>query len=245
MDRWAERRTGPVKDPGALSPEDLAALIDHTALKPEAGAADIRRLCEEALARRFAAVCVNPGRLRLASSIVRGSGVAACAVIGFPLGASRPDVKAFEVSKALEDGADELDMVVDLGALIEGDEGRVRAGIRAVVDAAEGRLVKVILETCLLDDARIETGCRLAREGGARFVKTSTGFGAAGAKEAHVRLMRRAVGEGMGVKAAGGIRDHAAALAMIAAGANRIGASASVAIVDGYRLFLQSHGPGV
>jgi deoxyribose-phosphate aldolase len=234
-DDRAPGRFGPVENWRALTPEGLAALIDHTLLKPQAGAADVRRLCEEAAARRFASVCVQPGRLRLAVEALRGTGIAACVVVGFPLGASRGDVKAFEAARAVEDGAEELDMVLNAGALRDGDRARVLADIRGVVKAAGGRLVKVILETCLLDDARIEQACRIAAEAGAHFVKTSTGFGEAGATEAHVRLMRATVGTGMGVKASGGIRDHGTALQMIAAGANRLGASASVAIVDGYR----------
>jgi len=225
-----------IPDPDALTPDALAGLIDHTNLKALTLPAKIETLCAEAVEYGFAAVCVNPVHVSRSAAVLAGSGVAVCTVVGFPLGANRPEVKAFETSRALEDGAGEIDMVIAVGALRAGEDETVRGDIRAVVDAAEGRLVKVILETCYLTDDQIVKACVLAGEEGAGFVKTSTGFGAFGAFERHVRLMRSTVGEGMGVKASGGIPDFREALRMLEAGASRLGVSAGIPIVEGFRV---------
>jgi len=211
----------------------LARLIDHTLLKPEATEEQIRRLCAEARHYGFAAVCVNPWWVPLCVQELKGTGVKVATVIGFPLGATTTEAKAFEARQAVEAGAEELDMVINVGALKSGHLDRVQEDIAAVVRAAAGRVVKVILETGLLTDEEKVTACRLAVAAGAHFVKTSTGFGPGGATVADVRLMRQTVGDQVGVKASGGIRDHATAVAMVEAGASRIGASSSVAIVTG------------
>ncbi|MDQ7039767.1 MAG: deoxyribose-phosphate aldolase [Rhodothermus sp.] len=225
-----------------MTARELARLIDHTALKPDTTEARIRTLCREALHYGFAAVCVNPCYVPLAASLLQGSNVAVCTVIGFPLGASRTAIKAAEAEQAIRDGAAELDMVLNIGFLKSKRHRDVRDDIRTVVDVAHqaapppGRdrmLVKVILETALLTDAEKEIACRLALEAGADFVKTSTGFAGGGATVEDVALMRRIVGDRMGVKAAGGIRTRAQAEALIAAGANRLGTSAGVALVQG------------
>ena len=217
----------------AMTPERLAALIDHTLLKPDATRADILTLCAEAEAHRFASVCVNPCWVRVAADALAASGVPVCAVIGFPLGATTTAVKVYEAGEALRDGAREIDMVINVGALRGGAFDVVREDIAAVAGVCHraGALLKVILETGLLDDGQKETACRLAAEAGADFVKTSTGFGAGGATVADVQLMRRVVGPAIGVKASGGIRDLPTLLAMVSAGATRIGASAGVRIM--------------
>jgi deoxyribose-phosphate aldolase len=211
-----------------------AGIIDHTILKPDATEADILMLCAEAARYQFASVCVNGFWVPLAARELAGSDVKVCTVIGFPLGAMATAAKRSEAEIALRGGATELDMVLNVGALKGGDTVAVAADIAAVVQAAHasGALVKVILETCLLSDEQKVTACRLAVDAGAEFVKTSTGFGAAGATEADVALMRRTVGSGTGVKASGGIRTLDQLRAMVAAGATRIGASASVSIVE-------------
>lgn len=219
-----------------MVPQDiaLARMIDHTLLKADATEADITKLCAEAREHQFASVCVNPANVALAAKLLEGSPVAVCTVVGFPLGASAPEVKAFETRQAIKDGATEIDMVLNVGALKSGQVERVQQDIRAVVDAVpEGVVTKVILETCLLSDDEKVTACLLAQAVGAGFVKTSTGFSTGGATVADVALMRRTVGPDMGVKASGGIRDRATALAMVEAGATRLGASASVAIASG------------
>jgi len=215
------------------TPTDLARLIDHTILKPEASRADVARHCEEARAHGFASVCVNAVHTGFVAGLLAGSGVKTCTVVGFPLGAGSGEAKAAETALAVAAGADEIDMVLDIGALREGDAERVAADIAAVRAACPGKVLKVILETCLLDDAQKELGCRLSQQEGADLVKTSTGFSTGGATVADVALMRRVVGPDMGVKASGGIRTAEIALAMVDAGATRIGASASVAIVGG------------
>lgn len=216
---------------GSMNTKQLASMIDHTLLKPDARVDDIRRLCEEAKEYGFASVCVNGSFVETAVRELKGSGVKVCAVIGFPLGACSSETKAFEAREAAARGAEELDMVVAVGRLLAGDEDYVRKDIRNVVEAAgKGALVKVILETCLLNDEQKILGCRLAEEGGAAFVKTSTGFSSGGATVDDIALMRRTVGGRLGVKASGGIRTRNDAEVMIGAGANRIGASASVAI---------------
>jgi len=218
----------------ATSRGSVAALIDHTLLRPEATASEIRKVCVEARQHGFAAVCVNPYWAPLAAAEIAGSRVKACIVIGFPLGANATSIKVAETVEAVRAGAREIDMVLNIGALRSGDDEAVRFDIEAVVDAAhrEGALVKVILETAFLTDEQKIKACLLAKAAKADFVKTSTGFGPSGATEHDVALMRRTVGQEMGVKASGGIRTAEDALKMIAAGATRIGASASVKIVE-------------
>jgi len=211
---------------------DLARMIDHTLLKPDATRDQIETLCQEALTYQFASVCVNPHWVPLAAQLLKGSPVKVCTVIGFPLGATSTAAKAFEAADAIAHGAAEVDMVINIGALKSGDLDAVQQDIAAVVEAARGKaLVKVILETGLLTRDEKITACRLAKAAGADFVKTSTGFGHGGATVEDVALMRQIVGPEMGVKASGGVRDAATARAMIEAGANRIGASAGVSIV--------------
>ncbi len=220
-------------DPARLG--DLASYLDHTLLKPDATAAEIDELCAEAMENHFASVCVNPTWVRRAAEILSGSGVLVCTVIGFPLGASVPEVKAYEARRAIEDGACEVDMVQNVGALKSGDHAFVQKDIATVAEATHrlGARLKVILETCLLTPAEISASSALSKAAGADFVKTSTGFAGGGATAEDVALMRQAVGPVMGVKASGGVRDQETAQAMIKAGATRLGASASVAIVRG------------
>jgi deoxyribose-phosphate aldolase len=218
-----------------MTPADIAKLIDHTLLKPTATEADIRVVCEEARHHGFASVCVNSCFVPLVARELKGSGVKVCTVVGFPLGAMATKSKAAETRQALADGAEEIDMVLHVGHLLAGDHDSVREDIRAVVDAAQGRPVKVILETVFLSDAQKETACRLAVEAGAAFVKTCTGFAGGGATVEDIALMRRVVGPRIGVKASGGIRDAAGAVALVEAGATRLGASAGVAIVEGLK----------
>ena len=213
---------------------DLAKYIDHTLLKPESTRADILRICEEAKHYGTASVCVNPFWIGFVAEQLKDSDVKPCCVIGFPLGATLPEVKAYETAAAIRDGAKEVDMVINVGALRGGEYDTVYEDIKAVVDAAKGRaLVKVIIETCLLTDEQKVTACKLAKQAGADFVKTSTGFSAGGATVEDVRLMRETVGPEMGVKASGGVRTKTDAEAMIAAGATRIGASSSKKIIEG------------
>lgn len=209
---------------------DLAGFIEHTLLRADARASDVATLCDEARAHRFAGVCVNPVHVARCAARLAGSGVRVVTVVGFPLGAHETAVKVLEAERAAEAGADELDMVLRVDALLDGDDDAVAADVRAVVRAVAPRSVKVILETALLDDARKVRGCELAGAAGAAFVKTSTGFGPGGATVADVRLMRSVVGDALGVKASGGIRDATTARAMIAAGASRIGTSSGVAL---------------
>lgn len=209
---------------------ELAKYIDHTLLKADATPGDVVRLCAEARKFGFASVCVNGGYVGLAVRELEGTGVATCSVVGFPLGAGASASKAFEASEAVSHGASEIDMVLAVGRLLAGEEDYVREDIRSVVGASGGALVKVIIETCLLTDELKELACRLAEEAGASFVKTSTGFSSGGATVGDVALMRRIVGDRLGVKASGGIRTREDAERMVAAGASRIGASASVAI---------------
>ena len=211
---------------------NLAPYIDHTNLKPEAAAEDLKKLCEEALRCGFASVCVNSSRAALAAELLKGSSVAVCAVVGFPLGAASSAAKAFEAKKAAEDGASEIDMVINIGFIKDGTDEEAAKDIRAVVDAAPGCIVKVIIETCLLTKEEKIRACHAAMAAGAHFVKTSTGFSTAGATEEDVRLMRETVGTAMKVKAAGGIRDADFAARLIMAGADRIGASKSVEICE-------------
>ncbi len=210
----------------------LAALIDHTLLKPEASSNDIKKLCAEALNFGFASVCIQPFRVRLAADLLRNSPIKVCTVVGFPLGANCSHVKAVETETAIAEGATEIDMVMNLGAFKEGDNETVENDIRAVVQAANGQTVKVILESASLSDTEIVRACNLVIQGGAHFVKTSSGFGVGGARVEHVRLMREAVGETFGVKASGGIRDKQTLINMVQAGANRIGTSSGVSLLS-------------
>ncbi len=212
----------------------LARMIDHTLLKPEATPAEIERLCAEAAEHSFATVCVNPIYVALAANLLHGTPVAVCTVAGFPLGATSTPVKRFEALQVLDDGATEVDMVIPIGRLKAGQHDVVRDDIYALAQLCheQGALLKVILENALLTDEEKVSACRLAVEAGADFVKTSTGFARSGATVADVALMRRTVGPEIGVKAAGGIRTYADALAMIEAGANRLGASASLKILE-------------
>jgi deoxyribose-phosphate aldolase len=213
--------------------KDLARYIDHTLLKADATYEEIDRLCAEARQHGFASVCVNPVHVRRCAESLRGSPVLVCAVVGFPLGATLPDEKAYEARRCLAEGAREIDMVINVGALKSGDDALVRRDIEGVVAACHeaGAATKVILETCLLSEEEKVRACRLAKEAGADFVKTSTGFASGGATPEDVELMRRVVGPGVGVKAAGGVRDLETAMKMIRSGATRIGASAGVRIV--------------
>lgn len=220
---------------GQRPPEgDIARMIDHTLLKPDASQDQIAQLCYEARAYHFASVCVNPAHVKLSAQLLKDSGVAVCTVVGFPLGATPATVKAFETQQAIRDGAGEIDMVINIGALKSKDYRVVYEDIAAVVRAghAGNTLVKVIIEAALLTDEEKIVASQLSKAAGADFVKTSTGFGPGGATVADVALMRKVVGPGMGIKAAGGVKDYADAQALIAAGATRIGASAGVRIVQ-------------
>lgn len=210
----------------------LAAWIDHTILKPEATATQIRKLCEEARKFNFATVCINPVYVPLAAELLSGSNSAVCSVVGFPLGATFPAIKAAETRKVIATGATEVDTVINIGSIKSGDFNLALKDVRAVVNAAAGKArVKVILEMCYLDKREKIIACLICKQAGADFVKTSTGFGAGGATTEDVSLMRRVVGAGMGVKAAGGIRTLNDAQQMIIAGANRLGASAGITIL--------------
>ncbi|MCI0394465.1 MAG: deoxyribose-phosphate aldolase [Chloroflexi bacterium] len=213
--------------------DSVARLIDHTLLKPDASQDQIAQLCYEARTHHFASVCVNPAHVKLCAQLLKGSDVAVCTVVGFPLGATPATVKAYETQQAIRDGASEIDMVINIGALKSKEYKTVYEDIAAVVRAADAgnALVKVIIEAALLNDEEKVIACQLAKAAGAEFVKTSTGFGPGGATAADVALMRRVVGPAMGVKAAGGVRNYADAQALIAAGATRLGASAGVRIV--------------
>lgn len=213
---------------------EVARHIDHTLLKPDATRDEILRICEEGVRYGFASVCINPIWVREAACALRGSGVKVCTVIGFPLGANSPDTKAYEARRSIFDGASELDMVINVGALKSGDNDLVSRDIRGVVEVAHesGFICKVIIETALLTDDEKVSACLIAKEAGADFVKTSTGFAKGGATVADVALMRRVVGGQMGVKASGGVKDLKQAQEMIHAGATRIGASVGVKIIQ-------------
>ena len=212
----------------------VATMIDHTLLKPDATRKDIQTLCREAAEYRFASVCVNPTWVAECARLLRGTPVKVCSVVGFPLGATTPDTKHYETRRVIFDGAQEIDMVINVGALKSGDLRLVERDIEAVTAPCResGALSKVIIEAALLTDDEKTTACTLAKAAGADYVKTSTGFGPGGATAADVALMRRVVGDEMGVKAAGGVRDLEGLKAMVAAGATRIGASAGVRIVQ-------------
>jgi deoxyribose-phosphate aldolase len=211
----------------------MAGMIDHTLLKADATASDVKKLCEEARKYCFASVCVNSTNVAKAAAFLDGSGVMVCAVVGFPLGAMTPTAKAFEAREAVRCGAAEIDMVINIGLLKSGEHDRVFDDIHAVVEAAAGRPVKVILETHMLTREQKIAACAISRAAGAAFVKTSTGFSGGGATVDDIRLMRSVVGPDMGVKASGGVRTAQDLRNMVEAGANRVGASASVAIVTG------------
>lgn len=211
----------------------INSYIDHTLLKPESTQTQVDKLIAEAVEHQFASVCVNPTWVSYAAKALKGTEVNVCTVIGFPLGANTSSVKAFETKDAVANGADEIDMVINIGQLKSGQYDAVEADIRAVVEASGDKLVKVIIETCLLTDDEKVKACQLAVAAGADYVKTSTGFSTAGANIADVTLMRKTVGPNIGVKAAGGTRSYADAEAFIKAGATRIGTSAGVAIVNG------------
>ncbi len=225
-------RVGVLATGGA--PEGVASMIDHTLLKADATRQEIEHLCREASQFKFATVCVNPAWVATAARVLAGSGVGVCSVVGFPLGATTADVKAYETRRAIYDGAREIDMVINVGALKSGDLRVVERDIEAVASTCRecGALSKVIIEAALLTDDEKVTACTLAKAAGADYVKTSTGFGPGGATAADVALMRRVVGAEMGVKAAGGVRDLDGLKAMVAAGATRVGASAGVKIVQ-------------
>ncbi len=216
------------------SAKDWASLIDHTLLKPEATDEDIKRLCEEASRYRFASVCVNPTWVKVAACSLRGSGIPVCTVIGFPLGATLADVKAYEARRAIFDGAQEVDMVINVGALKSGDDCLVEHDIRSVVEVAHEyqATCKVIIETALLTDDEKVRACLAAKKAGADFVKTSTGFSKSGATVADIALMRRTVGADLGVKASGGVKGLEDARKLVEAGATRIGASVGVKIAQ-------------
>lgn len=218
---------------GGKVDHDLAAMIDHTLLKADATRDEVLALCHEARQYKFASVCVNPGWVRTAADALTGSGVKVCTVVGFPLGATTTLTKVMETRDSIAAGADEIDMVINIGALKNRQDDWVESDIREVVRAADGKITKTIFETALLSDDEVIRACIMAKRAGADFVKTSTGFGPGGATSHHVGLMRKTVGPLMGVKASGGIRDQETARQMIEAGATRIGASASVKIVRG------------
>ena len=212
----------------------IASIIDHTLLKPDASKAQVEKLCKEAIECGFASVCVNGCHVEYACSCIKGTGLPVVAVVGFPLGAMTAKAKAFETRDAIQNGAGEIDMVINIGALKDGDYEYVLKDIKSVVEAAgEGVKVKVILETCLLSSDEIAKASALVVESGAHFVKTSTGFSKGGAKEEDIRLIRSVVGENFGIKASGGIRTYSDAVKMVEAGATRIGASASIEIAKG------------
>ncbi len=223
----------------AMKPRDLAKMIDHTLLSATTNVHDIKTLCQEALKYKFAAVCVNPIFVPMCVKLLKESSVKVATVVGFPLGANSTEAKAFQARQLVKQGAQEIDMVMNIGAFKSGAYDLVRADIKAVVAATKisaignGVLVKVIIETCYLTDKEIVKACNLAVEGKADFVKTSTGFGSGGAKVEHINLMRKAVGREIGVKASGGIRTFQDAVDLIDAGANRIGASSGVFLVTG------------
>lgn len=216
-----------------MKKQQLASMIDHTILKPEATTAIVEQICKEAVENKFASVCINPCNVSLAAKLLKDSNVKVCTVIGFPLGATTSVTKAFEADEAIKNGAEEVDMVINIGRLKDKDYDFVKEDIKAVVNVSKGRaLSKVIIETCLLTDEEKIKACELAIEAGADFVKTSTGFSKGGATAADISLMRKTVGKDKGVKASGGVRTYEDAVAMVEAGASRIGASASIEICN-------------
>lgn len=218
-----------------MTKKELAGMMDHTLLKAFATPKDIAKICKEAVEIGAASVCVNPVNVKQAAELLKGTGVKTCTVIGFPLGANTSETKAFETKDAIAKGAEEVDMVVNVGALKAGDEKIVYEDIKAVVDAANGVLVKVIIETCYLTDEEKELACKAAQKAGADFVKTSTGFGTGGANVHDVALMKKTVGNSMKVKASGGMRTWEDVEPILEAGADRLGVSASMDILKGYK----------
>jgi len=218
-----------------ITKQQLASMIDHSLLKPNSTLEELKKVCQEAIGYRFKAVCINPIFVREAVSLLKGTDVLVCSVVGFPFGAHSPQTKAFETGEVIRLGAKEVDMVIRVGALKDKRDREVVEDIRAVVGAARGCPVKVIFETCYLNDEEKIRGCKLVMEAGASFVKTSTGFAGGGATIEDVKLMRKTVGKNFGVKAAGGIRTLEDALKMIEAGATRLGTSGSVAIVKNFQ----------
>lgn len=216
----------------SIDKKTMASYIDHTILKASATREQVIKICKEAAANQFASVCINPCHVKLVADQLKGTGVKTGAAVGFPLGATTAEVKAFETAQAVADGAEEIDMVINIGALKDGDTEYVENEIKGVVVAAKGKVVKVIIETCYLTDEEKVLACKLSKNAGADFVKTSTGFGTGGATIDDVALMRKTVGESTSVKASGGIRNLKDALDMIEAGANRIGTSAGLTIVS-------------
>jgi deoxyribose-phosphate aldolase len=232
------RQAGESSGESSPTPEEIAQMIDHTILKPEASIADIEKLCDEARDHHFYSVCVNPTYVKQSSQLLSGSDVKVCCVVGFPLGASSPETKAMEARRAIREGAKEIDMVINVGAMKSGNEELVLRDIRTVSEACRdgSALLKVILETSLLTAAEIVRVCEMSMKAGADFVKTSTGFGSAGAKAENIRLMAHTVApRNLGVKASGGVRTYEDAMEMIQAGATRIGASSGIKIVEGAR----------
>ena len=217
-----------------ISKEDLAKMIDHTNLKPYATRKDIKKLCSEAKQYNFGAICISPAWIRYTKKLLKGTEVKIATVIGFPLGFTSTKAKVEETKKTIEDGADELDMVINIGALKEGNYDLVKKDIREVVNASNGKVVKVIIETGYLTYEEKITACKLAKDAKAGFVKTATGFGPMGATPVDVWIMKKTVGKNMGVKAAGGVSSYEAAIRVIAAGANRIGTSSGVKIMKTY-----------
>lgn len=217
-----------------IAPAELAKYIDHTLLKPEASVSDIIRVCNEAKTYRFASVCVNPSYIGLVAEQLQGSEVSPCCVIGFPFGTHSPQAKAFECAQAVQKGAAEVDMVINVGAVKSGDWALVEEDIKSVVTACNGKAAtKVILETCLLTDEEKVRVCTICKQTGVAFVKTSTGYSTGGATQHDIALMRKTVGPDIGVKASGGIRTYEDAVAMLQAGANRLGCSAGIQIISG------------
>lgn len=213
---------------------DISKAIDHTLLKPDASKAGIRKLCKEAALYGFKAVCVNPSHVVLCKELLKGTDVKVATVVGFPLGANTTETKVFETKDSVLKGADEIDMVINIGAIKEGDYKLVEDDIKAVVDACRGQaIVKVIIETCLLTDDEKRKACELSMSAGAHFVKTSTGFSTGGATVEDVALMKSVVGDNLEVKASGGVRDRETAIKMIEAGATRIGTSSGIKIIEG------------
>jgi len=215
-----------------MNPIEIAKLIDHTLLKADANHHQLSKLCNEAIQFQFASVCVNPWNVSFCANILKDSQISVCTVIGFPLGANTSIIKSSEAIQSIADGATELDMVINIGALKNKDFEQVENDIRQIVKVSEGNLVKVIIETCLLSDEEKITACQISQNAGAHFVKTSTGFSTGGATVEDIKLMRNIVGEKLGVKASGGIKNMDDTLAMIDAGANRIGTSSGVSIVN-------------
>ena len=215
-----------------MSPRELAKYFDHTILKPAATAAEVANICQEAVSYGFFSVCINPVHVKKVSDLLKGTEVKVCSVVGFPLGTNTSAMKAREAKQAIADGADEIDMVINVGALKDKSYGFVENDIKGVVEAAAGKVVKVIIETCLLERGEIVEVCRIARKAGAHFVKTSTGFAGGGATPEDVALMKKTVGSDLQVKASGGIKSLTDVKKMIDAGADRIGASAGVTIMS-------------